>query len=154
MIRKINSKVDWLLWFLILLPTFYIYGKDTRFVQMNFFQLAVMAALAFFHSNKWLGAFLGWCLFQFIFFKVTFTNPLAINNLFLGILLYHFIVRTTPREDFKKYFYVFLGLIVLNLLWCVRQYFQMDPIFSMKEWQHQRVFSDRSRTNYSIFLKE
>lgn len=142
MIKNIKLKIDWLFWFIILLPTFYIVGMDERSAQLQFFQFSVIALLAVMHVNKWFGALLGWCLFQFLFFKDAPIFSGALNNLFLAALAYHIIVLYSEHKEIKKYFKAFYILLGINILLCLRQYYQADPVFMMAEQDHQKVFTE------------
>lgn len=140
--KKIEFKFDWLTWFLILLPTFYVINKDLRHVQMNFFQISVILMLAVLHVNRWYGLFLGWATFQMLFFQGSPDQSVVIQNIFFAGLLYHFITKYVV--DCKKYFKVFVWILAINVVWCVFQYFQIDPIFNQANPQHQTIFSEYS----------
>lgn len=141
--KEIKFRVDWLLWFLILLPTFYIVGKDIRHAQMNFFQLSVILLVAVMHINRWFGAFLAWCAIQFMFFAGGDRGEaILLQNVFFSALLYHFVVKYVGKM--KKYYWALFGLLCLNVLWAFMQSRQFDPIFSPINPQIQTIFSDVS----------
>lgn len=142
MTREFKFKIDWLFWFIILLPTFFMVGKDMRHVQMNFFQIATMVLVAVIHVNKYIGLFLFWCVFQFVFFARSPEQGLDLQNLLYGALIYQFIVLYAQRENFKKYFWAFSGVLILSVLWSVRQYFQIDPILTNSESWNLSYFSE------------
>ena len=137
--KMISFKFDWLLWFLILLPTFYVVGMDIRHAQMNFFQISIIILLGLIHVNKYIGWFLLWVGFQFLFFDVP-NKSYILQNIFFGALLYHLIVKydVTP----KKYLWAIMWLLVFNAFWVGRQLLQSDPIFHPVDLQFQTTFSD------------
>lgn len=142
MIRNINLKVDWLLYFIVLLPTFYIAGGENRYDQIQFFQISAMLLVAVMHVNKWLGAFLGWCVFQFLFFKNMPNYSVTLQNIFLAAVIYQFIVKCCYIKSYKKYLWAFTGLLALNVAWCFFQMFQLDPIFQMYDSKYQQTFTE------------
>jgi len=142
MIREINLKIDWLLYFIVLLPTFYVAGSDLRLAQMNFFQISAILLVALMHINKWIGAFLAWALFQFTFFTNMPVQSETLYNLFLGAVLYQFIVMFSNKTEFKKYFWAFTGLLAVNVFWCFAQIAQLDLIFNMADSENQIKFTE------------
>lgn len=142
MIRKLEFKIDWLFLFLLILPLFYYIGMDTRGPQTEFFQFSIIFLLALMHVNKWFGAFLGWSLFQFLFFKDMPQNSMALNNLFLGAVAYQIIFLFSEKIEVKKYALALYIVLGINLVWCVRQYYQIDPIFQMANQQFQTKFTE------------
>lgn len=140
--REIKFRFDWLLWFLILLPTFYVVNKDLRHAQMNFFQISIFLMLALTHVNRWIGLFLGWSVFQFVFFPDMEGQAVVVQNIFFGSLLYHFVVKYAG--NLKKYFWALFGVLALSTLWSLLQKFQIDPIFSPSTPELQTIFSDLS----------
>lgn len=142
MIREFRLKIDWLFWFIVLLPTFYLVGKDLRQVQMNFFQIGAMLLVGIMHVNRYVGIFLIWCLFQFVFFPRSPEQGIALQNVLCGALVYQFIVLFYKKEGFRKYLWAFFGILALNLLWCVRQMFQMDPIMSNSQPWNLNYFTE------------
>jgi len=138
--KEIKLKIDWLFWFILLLPTFYVWNGDLRKVQMNFFQLSVIALLALYHVNKWIGAFLIYSLAQFIFFDDIPKTSLIVQNIFFGALLYHFVAMYAPR--LRSYLWAFLGLLGLNAFWCVLQMYQVDPLFSLVDYNLQTIMTE------------
>ena len=142
MIADYRIKIDWTFVFLILCPIFYVFGEDLRSVQASFFQVSIIILVGLMHVNKYLGLFLVWCGFQAVF--MTQSDPFTVTNLFFGLIAYQFIVKCSNVSEFKKYFYVFLGILALNILWCVRQKFNIDPIFSIADYDKQQKFSDVS----------
>lgn len=140
--REIKFKFDWLLWFLILLPTFYVFGKDLRHIQMNFFQISVIMMLAVLHVNRYFGLFLGWAAFQILFFSDAPSKTVLLQNIFFAGVLYHFVVKYVV--DMKRYFWVFFGLLAANVVWCALQAWQLDPIFHQAQMQHQTWFTEYS----------
>lgn len=142
MIREFRLKIDWLLWFIILLPTFYMANKDLRHVQMNFFQIAVMALVGIMHVNRYMGLFLLWCIFQFVFFARTPDQGIALQNVLYGALIYQFIAFFFKKDNIRKYFWAFFGVLALNIIWCFRQYCQVDPIMGNAEPWNLNYFSE------------
>lgn len=142
MIREFKLKIDWLFWFILLLPTFYMANKDLRHVQMNFFQIATMVLVGVMHINRQVGLFLLWCLFQFVFFSRSPDQGIALQNVLYGALIYQFIVFFYKKGSFKKYFWAFSGVLILNIIWCVRQSYQMDPIMTNAEPWNLNYFSE------------
>jgi len=140
--KEIKFKVDWLMWFLILLPTFYIVNKDLRHVQMNFFQFSVILMLATLHVNRWFGLFLAWASFQVLFFTDVNTKNVLLQNIFFAGVLYHFVVKYVGAM--RKYFWTLFGILAVNVVWCGFQYMQYDPIFHPANPQFQTIFSDLS----------
>lgn len=140
--RVINFKIDWLFWFILLSPLFFIAGTDLRMSQTMFFQFSVMFLVAIFNVNKWFGAFLGWSVLQYLFFQGISPDTTALNNLFLASVAYQMIVLFCDPDDIKKYFKVFMVVVVLNMAWCLRQFLQSDPVFSMMNYQVQNSFSE------------
>ena len=141
MIKNINFKVDWLFLFLILLPTFYVVGRDVRNMQMNFFQMAVILLVALFHVNKYFGLFIIWTTFQFIFFDVPERSYL-IQNIFFAGVMYHFITKYAVVV--KKYFWAFYGLLIFNVLWIPLQVYNIDPVWSQTNPEYLNWFSEYS----------
>lgn len=139
---EIKLKFDWLFWFILLLPTFYLANKDLRHVQMNFFQISIILMIALVHVNKWIGAFIGWALFQLVFFSEAPGKSIILQNICFGGILYHFIVKYATQ--LKKYCWAFFILLALNVTWCGLQYLQLDPIFTQANPQFQKHFSDLS----------
>lgn len=143
MIRSFNFKIDWTLLFILLLPTFYIMNVDLREAQTSFFQIAVVLLVAVTHVNRYIGYFLIWVVFQHTVLKLDVDEG-QLFNLFLGAVVYHFLVKFSKPSEFKKYFWVFGWLLLINCVWVVRQMYQADPIFSMHDQEVQRIFSDFS----------
>jgi len=131
LIRDFKFKIDWLLLFLILLPTFYLVNRDLREVQNNFFQISAMVLVGVMHVNRYIGLMLLWAIFQFIFFKEIPIKSIYIQNLFFGAIIYQFVVKFTDPTHLKRYFWVFYGVLMLNILWCFLQMAQIDPIFQI-----------------------
>lgn len=144
MIKKFNFSLDWTLLFLILLPTWYVSGMDLRESQISFFQVSAIVLVGVMHLNRYVGLFLLWACVQSVFFKQYPVNPDVLHNLFFGAVIYQFIMMFTKSRDYKKYFWVLYGVLILSVLWCFRQMFQADPIFSMAEPQNQIIFSEYS----------
>lgn len=142
MTRTFTFKIDWLWWFLLLLPTYYSSGQDLRDVQLNFFQISVVVLLGIIHVNKWLGGFLLWCVLQAILFPDMRDNPEHLKNLFLGLLLYQLIFMFTDGREIKKYCKAIFIMLILNIVWCFLQMKQIDPIFGMRDLQYQTVFTE------------
>lgn len=142
MTREFKLKIDWLYWFIILLPTFYMINKDLRQVQMNFFQIATMALVGIMHVNKYVGFFLLWCVFQFVFFPRFPDQGLTLQNVLFGALIYQFVVCFYKKDSFRKYFWALSGVLILSILWCVRQYYQMDPIMTQAESWNLNYFTE------------
>lgn len=136
--KLISFKIDWLFWFLIIAPTFYIAGTDTRMAQLEFFKIAIIALIALFHSNKWIGAFLGYAMFQLVFIHSDITK--VIPNIFFGAVLYHFITKCVRPSP--KYLWALYGVLILNIVWAVLQIYQIDPIFMMVDQQHQTIMTE------------
>src|SRR3990167_1555940 len=127
MTRQISFKFDFMLWFLILAPTFYISGTETRGVQLEFFKIAVIAMVAFFHANKYVGLFLGYLVFQFIFFKDMAAYSSVIPNIFFSAVLYHFILKYAKVT--KKHLWALWGVLLLSVFWIPIQMAQADPVW-------------------------
>lgn len=140
MTKTINFKVDWLTLFIILLPTFYVFGKDLRLMQMNFYQISIFVLIALFHVNKYIGALLLWAIFQFLFFKDSPSQSHLLTNLFLGAVVYHFITKYASPESFKKYFWAFWGVLLLSCFWIGLQVNQIDPIWIASNNPQQNTF--------------
>ena len=140
MTRKINFKFDFLLWFLMLAPIFYIPGTDTRQTQLEFFKISMVALLGFFHVNKFIGLFLGYLVFQFIFFENLNQVSSVIPNIFFGAFLYHFIVSYGSIE--KKYFWALYGVLLLSVFWIPIQMFQVDPVWGIIDYKIQTIMTD------------
>lgn len=140
MTREFKFKADWLLWFLILLPTFYIVGKDLRHVQISFFQVAVIVMLGLYHVNKWIGAFLLFSVVQVLTFPEAAESTGIVQNIFMGALLYHFIVKYA--EETRKYYWALFGILALNLVWCIFQVYGIDPIFRMYDFGIQQKITE------------
>lgn len=138
--RQLTFRIDWLLVFLLLLPTFYVAGKDLRHVQMNCFQLSIIAMLALVHVNCWIGAFLGWSLFQMIFFPNIPGTSIVIQNIFFGALLYHFIIKYC--SGLKRYYWALIGLLGFNVFWAILQMYHVDPLFMMVDYKNQSVITE------------
>lgn len=137
--RAINLKIDWLFLFIILLPTFYAHG-DLRHVQMNFFQISIIVLIALFQVNRYFGLFLGWCVFQFLFFKNIPNNSVILQNIFSGALLYHFITKYSNPS--KKYFWAFYAVLILNVFWIPLQMNHIDPIWGMTDANIQPTMTE------------
>lgn len=144
MTREFKLRIDWLFWFIILLPTFYMVNKDWRHVQMNFFQIAAMVLIGVMHVNRYVGLFLLWCVFQFVFFTRIPEQGLILQNVLYGALIYQFVALFCQKENFKKYFWAFSGVLILNVFWCVRQIYQSDPILTNSEYWNLNYFSEYS----------
>ena len=129
MIREIKFNFDFLFWFLILTPTFYITGTETRTMQLEFFKISIITMAAVFHKNRYVGLFLGYLIFQFIFFKDMMIRSTIIPNVFFAAVLYHFILNYTVIT--KKYLWAFFGVLLLSVFWIPIQMAQADPIWSM-----------------------
>lgn len=144
MIREFNLKIDWVLVFLLTLPTFYIAGTDLRSSQAIFFQYAAILLLAAMHVNKWLGGFLAWCTFQTIFFKSVQPGGQALHYLFYGLMIYQIIVFFSKSNETKKYAKAILFVLLFNVGWCFLQMKQIDPVMQMTDFQIQSKFSEYS----------
>lgn len=142
MIREYRLKIDWLLLFLILLPTFYIFGKDLREVQTNFFQISLIVLIGILHINKYVGLFLLWATFQFLFFERIPIASLHLQNLFFAALLYHMVAIYCKRDHIKKYLWAIYGILIFNMLWIPLQMADIDPIWSMANKENQAVMSE------------
>ena len=127
--KTINFKIDWLMLFIIFLPTFYVWGKDVRQMQMNFFQMSIFVLIALFHVNRYIGLFLGWATFQFIFFQGIPGQSHMIQNIFFAAILYHFIVKYADLESLKKYMWAFYWVMLFSCLWIALQANQIDPLW-------------------------
>src|SRR3990167_9215276 len=110
MTNTINFKIDWLVLFIVLLPTFYIAGMDVRLSQMNFFQLSIFLLVALFHVTRYIGLFLGWAVFQFLFFKNSPWKSYLLPNIFFAALLYHFRVKYADLTKRKRYRWTCYGV--------------------------------------------
>lgn len=144
MTKEFNLKIDFIFWFLILLPTFYVINSDLRSSQHDFFIIACLLMVAMFHANKYIGMFLGWEIFQMIFLKhegLVFIED-RIYALFLGAILYHFIFMYLNTENLKKYYQVFIGVMAFNVFWCFLQMKGIDPIWSNIDFQKQSVMTE------------
>ena len=139
MIREFKLKIDWLFWFILIGPTFYIYGHDLRNTQAEFFRFSAVALLGVMHVNKWIGGLLLYVLAYTLFVQA---DANYMTNLFFGAMIYQTIVVFCEKHELRKYAWAFTGLLVLNLLWCIRQRFQADPIFSMMDYEYQTLFTD------------
>lgn len=144
MTRTFTFKFDWLLLFILLVPTYYVWGMEMRQAQMLFFQDAAIFLLAFAHINKYIGGFLFLALVQTYITKNTDLQQTHLFNLFFGAIIYQFIVKFMNIEEIKKYWWAFCALILLNLAWCGLQHFQIDPIFQMRDQQFQQTFTEYS----------
>lgn len=144
MIRKYEFKIDWTLLFLIALPTFYVAGWDLRESQAWFFQIMAFILIGFMHVNRYLGMFMLWGVFQYIFFKDRPVDMDVLFNLFTALVVYQMIVLFSKIHEFKKYYIAFIALLAVNVFWCWRQHLQADPIFSMREQEYQTLFSSYS----------
>jgi len=144
LIREYNLKIDWTLLFIILLPTFYVAGQDLRAYQTNFFQISAIVLVGLMHVNKWLGLFLLWCTFQFVFMKGMPIQSSALQNVFFGAVIYQFIVIFSNLAELRKYLWAFFGILILNVFWIVLQKNQIDPLFFPRDAHLQTVFSDVS----------
>ena len=142
MTRTINFKFDFLLWFLILAPTFYIAGTEMRGTQLEFFKVAIIAMVAFFHVNRYIGLFLGYLVFQFIFFNDMAARSTVIPNVFFAAVLYHFIVRYGKIT--KAHLWAIYGVLILSVLWIPLQIWNIDPVWEMKNQAVQRIFNEYS----------
>jgi len=140
MTKTINFKFDFLFWFLILAPTFYIAGSDTRTTQLEFFKVAVIAMVAFFHVNRFIGVFLGYLVFQFIFFNDMAAVSTVIPNVFFAAVLYDFIVRYAKVS--KKHIWALYGVLLLSVLWIPIQMAQLDPVWSVANSNIPNVFTE------------
>ncbi len=140
MTREFKFKFDFLFWFLILIPTFYIAGSETRSIQLEFFKIAVIAMVAFFHSNKYIGLFLGYLVFQFIFFKDMIGQSTVIPNIFFACLLYHFIVKYGKLS--KNYLWAFYGILIMNVCWMALQAWNIDPLWSVIDKDKLPIMSE------------
>lgn len=129
MTREFKFSIDWTLLFLILLPTFYIAGTELRDTQKVAFQLSAFILLAIMHVNKYIGAFLGWLVFQMVVLQDMTINTESVQNVFFGAMIYHFIVKYTNPALLKRYFWALSGLMLLNLFWMGLQSNNIDPIF-------------------------
>src|SRR3990167_4308037 len=129
MTNTINFKIDWLVLFIVLLPTFYIAGMDVRLSQMNFFQMSIFVLIALFHVNRYIGLFLGWATFQFVFFPNIPNQSHMVQNIFFAAVLYHFIVKYADLESLKKYLWAFYGVMLLSCFWIALQANQIDPLW-------------------------
>lgn len=140
MTKTINFKIDWLLLFIVLLPTFYAPNNDLRNLQMNFFQISIIILIAMFQVNKFIGLFLGWSVLQFLFFKDLPRQSIVIQNIFSGAILYHFITKyTTPS---KKYFWAFYAVLMLSVFWIPLQMNNIDPIWGMMDMKIQSTMTE------------
>ena len=144
MTKTFTVKVDWLWFFIFLVPTFYVFGRELRSAQADFFQVMIISLIAVMHVNKFFGLFLGYCLAQSFLLPTSDLQTTYITNLTFAAVAYHFIVKYTFVEDFKKYFTAFYLLLGLNLVWCVFQIFQVDPLFSMLNADKQKIFTEFS----------
>ena len=142
MIADYRIKIDWTFVFLIFCPLFYVYGQDMREVQASFFQCSIILLVGLMHCNRYLGLFLIWCGFQAVFMKNA--DPYVVTNIFFGLMAYQFIVKCSNVSELKKYFRVFLGVLALNVFWCLLQKFNIDPIFSMRDFDKQQLMSEQS----------
>lgn len=129
MTKVINFKVNWLVLFIIFLPTFYVWGKDVRQMQMNFFQISIFVLIALFHVNRYIGLFLGWATFQFVFFPNIPNQSHMMQNVFFAAVLYHFIVKYANLESLKKYLWAFYGVMLFSCFWIALQANQIDPLW-------------------------
>lgn len=144
MTKEFTFKIDWLVCFIILLPTFYIYGMDIRFTQMAFFQVLAMVLLGFLHINKWLGGLLIWTLVQGFLIKDTNLHINHAQNLFYGLFIYQFVSLLAKKDDYKKYYWAFAFVMILNIFWCLRQMYNVDPIFIMADFDKQQIITEPS----------
>lgn len=141
MTRTINFKIDWLFWFLILLPTFYVINTiDVRASQTNFFAISIFFLLAVLHVNRFVGLFLAYCLFQKIFITKVYMDQLF--NLFCGVLLYQMVVIFCKKEALKRYLWVLYGLLIFNVLWSFLQMTGYDPVWSSVNPDKQLVMAE------------
>ena len=141
MIRKYEIKIDWLLWFLILLPIFYIFGEDVRNAQTDFFCFSVLVMLGLFHVNKYIGLLLLWFGFQVAILKMPI-DATQLTNLFIGVLLYQFIVWFGYTQNLKKYLWALCGLLMFNILWIPLQMYNVDPLWTSLNPDKQVMFSE------------
>src|SRR3990167_1698977 len=121
-------------------PLFYITNQDLRIVQTSFFQCSVIVLVGLMHVNKYLGFFLIYCAFQSLFVKQGDTS--TGTNIVFGLVAYQFIVKCSNVSEFKKYFYALIAVLILNCFWCLRQYYNLDPIFSMVDQNHQKIITE------------
>lgn len=142
MIAEYKFKIDWTFIFLMFAPIFYIAGSDLRNAQVYFFQMASFMLVGMMHANKYVGLFLVYAVLQNIFMNITDSGHLF--NLFLGAVVYQFIVKCSNPKEIKKYMGVYLGILVLNIIWCARQKLNVDPLFTMMEFQKQQIISEPS----------
>lgn len=142
MIRNINIKIDWTLIFLLALPFFYVAGQDLRAVQQYFFQVAAVVLVGLFHANRYVGLFLLYCAAQFVFLPAS--DPTVLQNIFFGAIIYQFILKVSDVSEYPKYFKALLIVLGINLVWCVLQYFNIDPIFQMRDQFNQTVITEPS----------
>lgn len=120
-----------------------------RQMQMNFFQISIFLLVALFHVNRYIGIFLGWATFQFIFFPNIPNQSHMMQNIFLAAILYHFIVKYADLESLKKYLWAFYGVLLLSCFWIALQANQIDPLFTNA---NQAPHISRFISDYSGFF--
>ena len=139
---ELKLKIDWTFLFLLICPIFYVVNMDLRSTQTAFFQFAAIFLVGFMHVNRYVGYFLILCAIQSIFMKEVSRESML--NVFFACVIYQFIVKASRPEEIRKYMGVFLGVLALNIFWCLRQKFNIDPIFSMMNYDKQQVISEPS----------
>lgn len=144
MLREFNLKIDWLFLSILLIPTFYLSGFDLRTSQTAFFEACAIALLAIFCVNKYVGAFLGYCLVQSVCSPYFWVDLGHLRNLFYGVFVFNMVALFSKNISIKKYYWAFFIVLLINIVWCARQYFNVDPIFQMADFDKQQIMTEQS----------
>jgi len=142
MVKALNLKIDWLFWFILLMPTFYVFNTPLREIQANFFQVAVMVMVGLFCVNRYLGAFLVWSACSYIFINHDGYGLVTLQNTFFGILLYQFIVLYSRPSGYKKYLWALIGILLFNIAWTPLQIFDVDPVWRIVNLDKIQVMTE------------
>lgn len=124
---------QWILKAFMFLPLVYMsfsQGVDSlRNTQERAFQYAIILMTATFIGNIWIGLFLAWNVFTFIYAGQV-TGQAQLMNVLFGSLLFLFSKNFFSEENFNQYKKYILYIIIMNTVWMTAQRFGVDLIFS------------------------
>ena len=114
--------------FLFSIPIFYIAGmSDTRFVQERYFQFASMLLASLFFGNIWLTLFFWLNAVMYVVYGFSVGSS-QVTNIFLTGLIFACSRNFFKTREVAPYFKALYLVLGLSLVYCVFQFFRIDPI--------------------------
>ena len=140
-ISFLGFKINLVYLFAGITPIFYYGGIDLRppvtMQQVAFFQVICLALLASSVYNKWLGLYAFWVCAQALFVE---TNGFLTEGMFIGmgLMAYHLIY--TSKHELKYLPIVLSVVLVINIAFCILQYYAKDSYFMFDNLQSSGLF--------------